>query len=106
MNISSLSSGVNAAELPLEQLSTNSHLSEKEKVGELARQFETLLVRQILAEANKPVFKSTFDDNSTAGSIYRDMITGQMADGISKSGGLGLSRTLSEQLSRQVQSHE
>jgi peptidoglycan hydrolase FlgJ len=102
MEISALQPHVNAADLPLDQLATNTHLSEKEKVGELSRQFEAVLLRQILAEAQKTVFRSKYTDDSTASSIYQDMITHQLADNISKSGTFGLAQSLNRQFTQQL----
>jgi len=58
MEISLLPHRVQAADLPLEQLSTNKNVPEEEKVGELSRQFEALLLRQILKDVKKSVIKS------------------------------------------------
>jgi peptidoglycan hydrolase FlgJ len=88
--------------VPLEKLSHNPRLTEREKIAEAARQFEAVLLRQILAEANKPVLSSKLSDNSTAANIYRDLITNQLADSISKSGAIGLARSLGQQLDREL----
>jgi Rod binding domain-containing protein len=102
MNISSLHSQTVAPEMPVERLADNAAMSEQEKIGELSKQFESLLVRQILAEAQKPVFQSKYADNSFAGSIYRDLNVQHLADGISQAGGLGLAGVLQQQLTKQV----
>ena len=87
-----------AADLPIEQLATNRQLTEQQKTAEAARQFEALLLRQILADTQKPVIQSKFTDNSTAGGIYRDMVSNQLADSISKSGSFGLAKMFEQQL--------
>ena len=102
MEISATQSHVNAADLPLDRLATNSQLSEKEKIGELSRQFEAVLLRQILADAQKTIFHSKYSENSAASSIYQDMITNQLADDISKSGTVGLACSLNQQLTHQL----
>ena len=102
MEISATTSHVNAAELPLDRLATSSQLSNQEKVGELSRQFEAVLLRQILADAQKTVFHSKYSDDSTAGGIYRDMVTNQLADDISKSGMFGLAKSLNGQLTHEL----
>jgi Rod binding domain-containing protein len=61
----------------------------------VARQFEAILLRQILQSTQKTVIPSKFSDNSTAASIYHDLVTHQLADSISKSGTVGLAKTLS-----------
>jgi peptidoglycan hydrolase FlgJ len=103
MVISSLQSRVNASELAPEQLAGSKTLTEQEKIGEASRQFEAILLRQILQETQKPIVASKFTDNSTAGGIYRDMVTNQLADSISKSGSFGLAKTFERQLSHPAQ---
>ena len=101
MNIAPLQNK-SAADVPIEQLAHNHTLTEQQKVGEVARQFETLLLRQILQETQKTVIPSKFSDNSTTASIYHDMVTTQLANNISKSGTLGLAQTLERQLTHQI----
>ena len=102
MEVAPLPSNVRAADVPLEQIAKNEHLTEEQKTAEVCRQFEAVLLRQILQESQKTVIPSKYSDNSTAGGIYRDMITQQMADGISKAGTLGFAKSLQRQLTRQV----
>jgi peptidoglycan hydrolase FlgJ len=102
MEIGTIKSHVDVADMPLERLANNSTLTEQEKVGELGRQFEAVLLRQILSEAQKTVFKSKYSDESTTSQIYRDMTVQQLADSISRSGGLGLGQALSKDLTRQL----
>jgi Rod binding domain-containing protein len=89
-------------DIPLERLSGNATLTDQEKIGEVSRQFEAVLVRKILAETQKPVIKNKFSDNSTAGNIYRDLIGNQIADSITKSGAIGLAKSLGGQLNHQL----
>jgi flagellar protein FlgJ len=98
MQITALQHHSKADDLPPEQLAGNKLLSEQEKIHQASRQFEAILLRQILETTQKPVIKSKFADNSTAGSVYRDMVTSQLADSISKSGALGLAKTFEQQL--------
>ena len=102
MEIGTIKPRVDVADMPLERLATNSALTEQEKVGELGRQFESVLLRQILSEAQKTVFKSKYSDESTTSQIYRDMTVQQLADSISRSGAFGLGEALSKDLSRQL----
>jgi Rod binding domain-containing protein len=102
MDISAIQRRIEAADIAPEKLSGNSQLTDKEKMGEVARQFEAILLRQILESSQKPVIRSKFTDQSTAASIYRDQVTSQLADSISKSGTLGLARTLEHQLTHQL----
>jgi Rod binding domain-containing protein len=58
-----------------------------------------MMSRQILGEAQKPVFTSEFTDTSTAAGIYQDLITNSLADSMSKSGTLGMAKIFEQQLS-------
>jgi flagellar protein FlgJ len=88
-----------AADIDPQSLAGNASLTEKQKIAEASRQFEAILLRQILSEAQKPVITSEFTDNSTAAGIYQDFIVNQMSDSMSKSGGLGLAKVFEQQLS-------
>ncbi|GEM_PF-438362 len=102
MIIPPLQSKIEASDVPMERLAANSALSESEKIAEAARQFEAVLLRQILESTQKSVFQSKYTDNSTASGIYRDMITNQLADSISKSGSVGLAQVLHKEFTRQL----
>jgi Rod binding domain-containing protein len=102
MNINSLQPGVNAASLPFEQLAGNPNVSESDKVKQACRQFEAVLLRQILSEANKTTLGPKSEDSSAISGIYKDMINNQFADSISKSGAFGLAKSLETQLVHQV----
>jgi len=102
MDVSSIQSNLNAADVPTEQLAGDSRLTEDQKIGEVARQFEAILLREILQDSQKTVIPSEFTDNSTASGIYQDMVSRELADSISKSGTMGLARMLKHQLTRQL----
>jgi flagellar protein FlgJ len=104
MDITPIHNRLQASDVPPEQIAGNSRLTEAQKIGEMTRQFEALLLRQILAEAQKPLIQSKFSDNSTAASIYRDLATNQLAESISKSGAMGLAKTLEREFTRQLNS--
>jgi Rod binding domain-containing protein len=100
MNIEALKPRVNAADIAPEQLAKNTHLTDQQKIAEASRQFECILLKQILESSQKTVIHSKFSDDSTSSSIYHDMITTQLADGISKSGAFGFSKSFEQQLER------
>ena len=102
MDISPLHRAVQASDIPPERLAASTQLTEEQKIGEVARQFEAILLRQILQESQKTVIQSSFTDNSTASGIYHDLVTQRLADSISTSGALGLAKTLERQLTRQL----
>ncbi len=100
MNITPIPpSKLDASAVPVEELAANKHLTEQQKVAEASRQFEAIMLQQILSESQKPVITSEFTDNSTAAGIYQDYITKTLADSMSKSGTLGLAKVFEQQLS-------
>jgi Rod binding domain-containing protein len=101
MDVLPLQPHVNAADLPIEQLAANPSVSDHDKVTESCRQFEAVLLRQILGEARKTVIADGESDSNIT-SIYNDMVTKQLADSISRSGAFGLAKSLESQLVRQV----
>jgi flagellar protein FlgJ len=102
MDVLPLQPHVNAADLPLEQLANNPNVPEREKIAETCRQFEAVLLRQILGEARKSVISDGQEHDPAVDGIYNDMITNQLADSISRSGAFGLAKSLESQLARQV----
>src|ERR1044071_7544475 len=98
MDITALHGQPGADTPSLENLASNKTLSEAQKVAEVSRQFESVLLRQILGQARKTVFASKLNEDSVSSGIYRDMVTSQLAEGISKSGTFGLAHALQTQL--------
>ncbi len=79
-------------------------MSEPEKIAAASHAFEALLLRQVLQEAQRPVFKSKYANDSTTNGIYRDMVVEQLADSMAKSNSLGLAQSLASGLQRQFRS--
>ena len=71
-------------------------------MAEVSRQFEAVLLRQILQETRKSSVSPSSSADASASGIYDDMINNQLADSISRSGSFGLARSLQGQLARQV----
>ncbi|HTI72312.1 MAG TPA: rod-binding protein [Candidatus Limnocylindria bacterium] len=88
------------ASIPLERLADDRTIPEGDRLKEACRQFEAVLVRQILGEGQKPMVASKDNLNAGGSSIYRDMVNAQMADQMTRGDGIGLSRALSHELSR------
>ena len=89
---------MSANHLSIERLAQNNKLTEAEKIGEVARHFEAILLRQFLKEATKPLMSGNEGMNPAQKGIYQDMITNTLADTISKSGKFGLSQVFRQQL--------
>ena len=98
MNVNSVQPKIDASRLPLESLAGNKALTQDQKIAEASRQFEAILLKQFLAESQKPVITSEFTDNSAAAGIYQDFITNQLADNLSRNGGIGLAKSFERQL--------
>ncbi|HEX9047421.1 MAG TPA: rod-binding protein [Verrucomicrobiae bacterium] len=98
MNIPALHQKVDASHIQLESLAGNRALTENQKIAEASRQFEAILLRQFLSESQRPVIQSEIADNSAASGIYQDFITNQLADSLSRNGGIGLAATFERQL--------
>ena len=102
MNISPIPSASDATVVAPEELAGNQNLTEQQKIAEASRQFEAVMLRQILSESQKPVITSEFTDNSTAAGIYQDFVTSTLADSISKSGTFGFAKVFEKQLTPHV----
>ncbi len=98
MQISALHPKIDASHLPLESLAGNQNLTQDQKIGEASRQFEAVLLRQFLSESQKSAISSDSTDDSNTAGIYKDMATNQLADSLSRGGGIGLAKTFERQL--------
>jgi Rod binding domain-containing protein len=79
MNVSPLNPHIVASEIAPERLAKNPKLTDEQKIAEASRQFESILLKQILESSQKTVIKSKLSEDSTASSIYHDMVTTRMA---------------------------
>jgi Rod binding domain-containing protein len=104
MNILGTKPRIDASQIPLDSLAGNKNVSDADKVTEVSRQFEAVLVRQILQDIRKPILAKEEGDPAVNG-IYNDMINNQMAESITRSGGFGLAKSLAAQLSHQILPH-
>ena len=102
MEINSIQRQPQASRMSLDRIQNNPLLSEQEKIGEASKQFESLLVKQFLAEAQKTTFASNTRMGGAASSIYKDMVVTQLADSISQSGGFGMAKAIEPQLMQQT----
>jgi peptidoglycan hydrolase FlgJ len=102
MSLTSISPKIDAAHLPLERLATSTKIDEREKIAEVSKQFEAVLLKQILSQAQKPLFKNSLvGESGSSGAIYQDMVTQQLADRISRGGSFGFAKVLEKELSAQ-----
>jgi len=100
METGALQRKVKAGDLPLERVVANRNISQPEKIKAAGRAFEAVLLRQILESAQKPVIVSGLTTETSATAVYRDMVTTQLADSISRSGQFGLARSFNQEWQR------
>ena len=72
--------------------------SESEKTAFVSQQFESVLVKQFLNDALKPMFKGVFNENSEGHRLYRHFFTDALSESIAQGGGFGISSILQQQL--------
>lgn len=105
MNIAQISPSIDAGMLsPETQLSVNQGPKPgvaSRDPSELARQFEGILVRQMLAESMKSLV-----DGPKGQQTYGYFISEALSDGITKGGGLGLRSVLESQLRGQGEARQ
>lgn len=101
MNITAAPTTNDIAGQSLDALAKDSSIPESVKVKRVAEEFEAYLLRTYLSEARKPMVQSKANPDASGQDIYQSMVTGQIADNISKSGSLGLASLLRGQLERE-----
>ncbi len=105
MDIAPIQRKVDATGISPERLAGNTQLTKQQKIAEASRQFEAVLLRQILENGQKTVIKSKYGDNSASAAIYRDQVTTQLADSVSKAGTFGFAKTFEQQLNRPAETN-
>ena len=90
----------------LMEMAHSRHASEKQKAAAVSGQFESLLVKQYLKQALKPMFKGIFNENGGASGMYRHMFTDAMAESIAQGGGFGISSLLQMHLNKKIDADE
>jgi len=73
--------------------------TESEKTKFVTEQFESVLVKQFLNDALKPMFKGVFNEDSEGHRLYRHFFTDALSESIAQGGGFGISSVLQQQLS-------
>ena len=99
MSIPGIQSITDDPNVPIEQLAGNQHLTQQQKIHEASREFESIMLQQILSEMQKPAITSEFTDDSTASDIYQGYISKALAESMAKSGSFGFAKIFEQQLS-------
>ena len=69
------------------------HATEQQKNAAVSQQFESVLVKQFLKEALKPMFKGVFNEEGGAHRMYRHFFTDAISESIASGGGFGVLAT-------------
>ena len=85
----------------LDRVAHDSNLTENQKVGELAKEFEAMLFKQVLKGMKQSVGGSGMFPSEGPHAIYGDMMIDTIAQSISHAGQIGFSRTFTDQLTNQ-----
>ena len=86
----------------LMEMAHSKHASESEKNAAVSQQFESVLVKQFLKEALKPMFKGVFNEDGGAHRMYRHFFTDAISESIATGGGFGVSNILQQQLNKKA----
>jgi Rod binding domain-containing protein len=100
MNVTNNISPKDFVDLPVEQLERVKSLNDQQKVAVASKQFETMFLRMVLSETQKPMIKSKFVSSSARDEIYRDFMVSNLADALSKTEPLKISSLIQQQLSK------
>ena len=84
----------------LMEMAHSKHATDLEKNAAVSQQFESVLVKQFLKEALKPMFKGVFNENSEGHRLYRHFFTDALSESIAQGGGFGVSSILQQQLAQ------
>ena len=88
------------------EMAHSNHTTQEQKVAAVSDQFESVLVKQFLKEALKPMFKGVFNEDGGAHRMYRHFFTDAISESIASGGGFGVSSILQQQLQSNVSEGE
>lgn len=80
------------------EMAYSKNTTHNQKVAAVSDQFESVLVKQFLKEALKPMFKGVFNEDGGAHRMYRHFFTDAISESIASGGGFGVSSILQQQL--------
>ena len=93
MDISSITSQLRPT--GLDQPDHSPGTQDPAKLAKVSKQFESILLRQMLGESMKPLLQG-----GPSGQVYGYMLTDSLANQISEAGGLGLAHVIQTQISQ------
>jgi len=88
----------------LKELVNSKQSSAVQKNAIVSQQFESVMIKQFLNDALKPMFKGVFNEEGEGHRLYRHFFTDAISESIAKGGGFGISSILQQQLNAQIPS--
>ena len=95
------SSATWGAQTDVDRIAHNKNLTENQKMGELAKEFEAMLFKQVLKGMKESFGGSGMFPAEGPHSIYGDMMIDTLAQSISNAGQIGFARTFTDQMTNQ-----
>ncbi len=86
----------------LQELVKSKNASASQKNAVVSQQFESVMIKQFLNDALKPMFKGVFNEEGEGHRLYRHFFTDAISESIAKGGGFGISSILQQQLNSQL----
>jgi Rod binding domain-containing protein len=86
------------AQTDLDRVALNTNLTENQKIGELAKEFEAMLFKQVLKGMKESFGGSSMFPSSGPHSIYGDMMIDTLAQSVSHAGQIGFAKTFTNQM--------
>ena len=83
----------------------NPNLTQEQKIGVAAQQFEGVLLNLFLKDAMKPMLHQ-MPGSQAGGGVYQHYLTNVLADSITQAGGFGFSSVLQQQLTQNLNPNE
>lgn len=87
---------------PLKQMVHNKNISEQAKLAKASQQFEAMMLKQILEDGLKPLFKGALDTNKGSQGMYQHMITDSLSQELAKSESFGIANSIQHQMENRV----
>jgi Rod binding domain-containing protein len=88
----------------LQELVKSKNATATQKNAVVSQQFESVMIKQFLNDALKPMFKGVFNEEGEGHRLYRHFFTDAISESIAQGGGFGISSILQQQLNAQTSS--
>src|SRR6056300_1563562 len=87
----------------LKELVNSKQSSAVQKNAIVSQQFESVMIKQFLNDALKPMFKGVFNEEGEGHRLYRHFFTDAISESIATGGGFGVSNILQQQLNSKIE---